>query len=103
MVADDVVESSQFCSLSLSLATGRAQWGYLNLYRAANDKAMLLDTNYLCGFFQRQLALAAERALSARKPEAVAEPLAVGQIFPESAQQYAYLGAQAGRVRGSGR
>jgi len=62
--ATEILKSSRLWSLSLSLSTERAHWGYINLYRGIASDALLLDINYLCGFFQHEMALAVERVLS---------------------------------------
>jgi len=59
----EVIESGRFWSLRLSLVTGSAQWGYINLYWGMGNDTLLLDANYLCGLFQRQMGLAVERVL----------------------------------------
>lgn len=61
--ARETLATHHYWSLRLSLATTRAEWGYINLYRKVESQTPLLDVNYLCGFFQQQLALAAERLL----------------------------------------
>ena len=68
--AEEVVTSAQCWTLRLPLTTERAVWGYLNLYRGLGGDALLLDINYLCDLFQRELACAAERVLSADEPRA---------------------------------
>jgi len=47
------------------LAPQRQVWGYINLYREIEGTALLLDINYLCHLFQRDMAPAAERVLTA--------------------------------------
>ncbi|MGH9752206.1 MAG: glycosyltransferase family 4 protein [Blastocatellia bacterium] len=63
--AVETLRSSRLWSLSLPLSTERAQWGYINLYRRVAGDALPLDINYLCGFFQREMALAVDRILRA--------------------------------------
>lgn len=46
-----------------------ATWGYINLYRLDDDRAVLPDLNCLAAFFQRQLARAAERVLTSAVQE----------------------------------
>jgi len=65
--ATEILKSSRLWSLSLSLSTERAQWGYINLYRGIASDALLIDINYLCGFFQHEMTLAVERIFSANK------------------------------------
>jgi hypothetical protein len=64
-----IVESSSYWSLRLSLVSGHAQWGYINLYWEMDSDVLLPDANYLCGLFQHQMALAAERLLGAYERE----------------------------------
>lgn len=59
--AAEILKASRQWSLSLSLATKDTQWGYINLYRGMDGENLLLDINYLCSFFQQQMALAVER------------------------------------------
>lgn len=63
--AEEIIGSSHFWTLRLPITTRQAEWGYLNLYRELGEDALLLDINYLCDLFQRELAQAAERVLSA--------------------------------------
>jgi hypothetical protein len=60
----DVIGSGRFWALRLPLSTERAGWGYINLYRELESTALLLDINYLCHLFQREMAHAAERVLT---------------------------------------
>jgi UDP-GlcNAc:undecaprenyl-phosphate GlcNAc-1-phosphate transferase len=60
----DVIGSGRFWTLRLPLSTERAGWGYLNLYRGFEDSDLLLDINYLCRLFQREMSRAAERVLT---------------------------------------
>ena len=62
--AAEVISSGRFWTLRLPLSTERGEWGYLNLYRGCDDESLLLDINYLCQLFQREMAGAAERILS---------------------------------------
>lgn len=56
-----VLGSSDYWTLRLPLATDRARWGYINLYRGFDSDPLLLDINYLCRLFQREMAEAAAR------------------------------------------
>jgi UDP-GlcNAc:undecaprenyl-phosphate GlcNAc-1-phosphate transferase len=69
MQAAQILGSGRFWTLRLPLSTHNAEWGYLNLYRALGDEALLLDINYLCDSFQRETAKAAERVLGAASRE----------------------------------
>lgn len=59
--AAEVINSGRFQSLRLSLSTARAPVGHVNLYRRIDDEVFLFDMNYLCRFFQNELAMAVER------------------------------------------
>lgn len=63
--AEEIIGSGHFWTLRLPLTTTQAEWGYLNLYRGLGEDDLLLDINYLCDLFQRELAQAAERVLGA--------------------------------------
>lgn len=65
----DVIGSGRFWALRLPLSTEGAGWGYINLYRELEGNALLLDINYLCHLFQREMARAAERVLMAAQKE----------------------------------
>lgn len=76
--AEEIIGSGHFWTLRLPLTTKQAEWGYLNLYRGLGGDALLLDINYLCDLFQRELAQAAERVLSSnesQKPDAMLMPI----------------------------
>lgn len=64
---DHVLGSSHYWTLRLPLSTGQSAWGYINLYRAFESDALLLDVNYLCALFQREMSHAAERIFAAGK------------------------------------
>jgi UDP-GlcNAc:undecaprenyl-phosphate GlcNAc-1-phosphate transferase len=77
--ATDVISSRRFWTLRLPLTTASGDWGYVNLYRACDADALLLDVDYLSNLLQRELAGAAERILrGSREParDAVGETLA---------------------------
>jgi UDP-GlcNAc:undecaprenyl-phosphate GlcNAc-1-phosphate transferase len=65
----DVIGSGRFWTLRLPLSTERAGWGYINLYRDFESSTLLLDINYICQLFQREMARAAERVLTAVEEE----------------------------------
>jgi UDP-GlcNAc:undecaprenyl-phosphate GlcNAc-1-phosphate transferase len=69
----DVIGSERFWTLRLPLSTERARWGYINLYREFEDSDLLLDINYLCKLFQREMACAAERVLTDEPQESQPE------------------------------
>jgi UDP-GlcNAc:undecaprenyl-phosphate GlcNAc-1-phosphate transferase len=68
--AADVVGSGHFWTLRLPLSTEKAGWGYINLYREFDESNLLLDINYLCRLFQREMSRAAERVLTIVDEEA---------------------------------
>lgn len=59
----EIIGSVRYWTLRMPLSTSAAEWGYLNLYREFGGEAMLLDINYLCDLFQREMAKAVERVL----------------------------------------
>lgn len=59
--AKEVLDSHFFWTLRLPLSTDTAGWGYISLYREFGGDGLLLDINYLCNLFQKELTLAAER------------------------------------------
>ncbi len=61
--ADDVVGSSRFWSIRLPLGNEMADWGWINLYREISGPPLLVDMNYLCDLFRRELSEAGERVL----------------------------------------
>jgi hypothetical protein len=63
--AEEIVGSGHFWTLRLPLSTERGAWGYVNLYRGLDSDALMLDINYLCHLFQREMSHAAERILTA--------------------------------------
>jgi UDP-GlcNAc:undecaprenyl-phosphate GlcNAc-1-phosphate transferase len=69
--ADEVTGSEQFWTLRLPLTTKRGTWGYINLYRGLDGDTLMLDINYVCHLFQREMAHAAERILNADEKQAV--------------------------------
>ncbi|HEX8474135.1 MAG TPA: hypothetical protein VF666_08895 [Pyrinomonadaceae bacterium] len=62
--AAEVISSRRFWTLRLPLSTANGDWGYVNLYRGCDADALLLNIDYLCNLFQREMAGAAERILS---------------------------------------
>jgi UDP-GlcNAc:undecaprenyl-phosphate GlcNAc-1-phosphate transferase len=65
----EVIGSGKYWTLSLPLSTGGSGWGYINLYRPFESDALLLDINYLCQLFWREMAQAVERLLTAVERE----------------------------------
>ncbi len=63
--AAEVLGSNDFWKLSLPLKqTGGAALGMVEFYRECGGGSLLLDINYLCSLFQREMARAAERILA---------------------------------------
>jgi UDP-GlcNAc:undecaprenyl-phosphate GlcNAc-1-phosphate transferase len=60
---NDVIGSSAYWCFRLPLATKNGEWGWINLYRPLDGPPLLLDMNYLAGFFRKELSQAAERVL----------------------------------------
>jgi len=74
-MSEDEGASGRFWTLRLPLSTNTGGWGYISLYREIGSDAILLDINYICDLFQRELAGATERVLcsvSAERAESVA-------------------------------
>jgi UDP-GlcNAc:undecaprenyl-phosphate GlcNAc-1-phosphate transferase len=69
----NVVNSTNFRSLRLSLSTPRITLGYINLYRRADDDLPLFDLNAMCGFFQNEMSAAVERLFALSEANAEAE------------------------------
>jgi hypothetical protein len=63
MNEDEVAGSSAFSCFRLPLATETGEWGWMSLYRPLDGPPLLLDMNYLAGFFRTDLAQAASRIL----------------------------------------
>jgi UDP-GlcNAc:undecaprenyl-phosphate GlcNAc-1-phosphate transferase len=61
--SSELLNSEYFWSLRLPLSTEGAGWGHINLYCELHSDKLLLDINYLCGIFQQEASLAAERLL----------------------------------------
>jgi UDP-GlcNAc:undecaprenyl-phosphate GlcNAc-1-phosphate transferase len=85
-VEAEAAETSGRCwTLRLPLVTERGEWGYINLYRGFDSDALLLDINYLCHLFQRELAEAAERILTKAAAEEGARATAATRATVEEA------------------
>jgi UDP-GlcNAc:undecaprenyl-phosphate GlcNAc-1-phosphate transferase len=67
--AEKVIGSDRCWTLRLPLSTDGATWGYMNLYRLIDADHLMLDINYLCHLFQREMALAVERVVSMDEEE----------------------------------
>jgi UDP-GlcNAc:undecaprenyl-phosphate GlcNAc-1-phosphate transferase len=61
--ADDIVGSGRYWSVRLPLTTETGDWGWINLYREFSSDPLLVDMNYLCDLFRREMSKAVERLL----------------------------------------
>ena len=82
--AHEVIDSHLFWTMRLPLSTDASGWGYITFYREFAEEQLLLDVNYLSGFFQREMAQAAERVfvdqprLTSSSPELARLGVSVG-------------------------
>ena len=83
---DDIIGSNEFWCLRLPLCTDSGEWGWMNLYRPLDGPPLLLDLNYLSGFFRIKLSEATERVLLSYD-----EPISTGK---------AQIAMTAGKVTG---
>jgi UDP-GlcNAc:undecaprenyl-phosphate GlcNAc-1-phosphate transferase len=85
--AAEMADSSRFWWLRLPLQTTRAGWGEITFYHENDGHLLRLDINCLSTFFERELALAAERVLmdSDSKPQ-IADPRPIPHIKALSAR-----------------
>jgi len=60
---DELVGSSDYWCFRLPLSTASGEWGSMNFYRQLDAPPLLLDMNYLAGFFRTELAEAVGRIL----------------------------------------
>jgi UDP-GlcNAc:undecaprenyl-phosphate GlcNAc-1-phosphate transferase len=66
---DAIIDSTDFWRFCLPLTMGKTELGWLNLYRPLDARPLLLDVNYLAGFFRTHLSEAVSRILlSSEKP-----------------------------------
>ncbi len=70
----EILGSHLFWTLRLPLSTDTAGWGFIHLYREFGGDDLLIDVNYLCNLFQKELALAAERIFTAASSSSSSEP-----------------------------
>ena len=75
--ASEIIDSGRFWTLHLPLSNARGEWGHISLYRGFDSDALLLDINYLCDLFQREMSQAAERILVVKQEAVSAKPLAM--------------------------
>ena len=72
---EEVIGSGKFWSICLPLTTQEGDWGWMNLYHAFDSKPLLLDVNYLAGFFRAEVAQAASRIFQSFEKPVPAEEL----------------------------
>jgi hypothetical protein len=72
---DEIIESGRCWTLHLPLSIASTGWGYLTLYRIFDNDHLMLDINYLCHLFQRQMSLAVERVLKSGNEEPISGEL----------------------------
>ena len=89
----DVIGSGKYWTLCLPLSTRSSGWGYINLYRPFESDALLLDINYLCQLFWREMAQTVERLLTAAEQEEDGQRIATA---PEDATRQKKIAANAG-------
>lgn len=77
----DAANSKRYWSLRLPLTTERADLGYINLYRELKSSPLLLDINYVCNLFQREMAQAVERVLAERPQETQQREMAMSASY----------------------
>lgn len=70
VAANDVIGTDGFWCLRLPLATAKAEWGWINLYRTLDSTPLLVDMNYLSNLFRHELSEAAERIVETSSREA---------------------------------
>ena len=61
------IDSGHFWSVRLPLTTQTGDWGWINLYREFNNEPLLVDMNYLCDLFRREMSEATERLLQGKE------------------------------------
>lgn len=71
----DVIGSGNYWCVRLPLSTQNGDWGWMNLYRPLDGPPLLLDMNYLSGFFRIRLSEATERVLRSFE-----EPIAPSRV-----------------------
>jgi UDP-GlcNAc:undecaprenyl-phosphate GlcNAc-1-phosphate transferase len=62
--SQEIVRSISNWCFRLPLAKDGVEWGWLNFYRPFDDRALLVDTNYLSDLFRREMTDAAARIIS---------------------------------------
>jgi UDP-GlcNAc:undecaprenyl-phosphate GlcNAc-1-phosphate transferase len=62
---ESVMGSRHCWSVRLPLGSNGTDWGWINLYHDVASEPLLVDINYLCDLFRRELSVAVERILRA--------------------------------------
>jgi UDP-GlcNAc:undecaprenyl-phosphate GlcNAc-1-phosphate transferase len=79
--ASEIIGSPLFWTLRLPLAYEQSDnEGYFNLYRRCDYQPILLDVNYLCGMFQREMARAAQRVFARATPSSNGTPTKIAAV-----------------------
>ncbi len=79
--ATEIIGSGRFWKLSLPLSEVRGGgWGCIDLYRECDSGALLLDINYGCTLFQREMAQAAARILNVSEMESAADQMFLSAV-----------------------
>jgi UDP-GlcNAc:undecaprenyl-phosphate/decaprenyl-phosphate GlcNAc-1-phosphate transferase len=72
---NEVIGSGKFWCVRLPLTTDQGDWGWMNLYRPLDSEPLLLDMNYVAGFFRADVAQAASRVFESFEKSPHAEDL----------------------------
>jgi hypothetical protein len=73
---EEVIGSGKYWCIRLPLTTEQGDWGWMNLYHPFDTKPLLLDVNYLAGFFRAEVAQAASRIFQSFEQPVYDEDLA---------------------------
>ncbi len=74
---EEIESSRHYWSVRLPLSTKEADWGWINLYREFDSEPLLVDINYLCDLFRRELSAATERVLHEKEGHTAAAKLSL--------------------------
>jgi len=74
---EEIESSRHYWSVRLPLSTKEADWGWINLYREFDSEPLLVDMNYLCDLFRRELSAATERVLHEKEGHTAAAKLSL--------------------------
>ena len=88
---DELAGSSDYWCFRLPLSTASGEWGSMNFYRQLDGPPLLLDMNYLAGFFRAELAEAVGRIL-----QSFEKPIEAVELAPETAVLTMTAGRNAG-------